>query len=110
MMELRRRTLRSRKRVTRSLTSLLSKLKGKRRHGEWGGQESHSRSGHWIGTWMMTSGNGRRGLKGGEYVFSGFQLGAVEKKCDCRESSSVCRRGVIEKSHVRMGIKHSLPL
>jgi len=29
-------------------------------------------------TWTMTSGNGRRGLKGGEYIFSGFQLGSQD--------------------------------
>lgn len=71
-MGLRRRTSRSRKIATRrDLTSFLSKLKGRRCHGEWTGRSTRSRSGLWIGTWTTTNGNAGRGLKGGEYIFSG---------------------------------------
>ena len=73
-MGLRRRTLRSRKIAARDLTSFLSKLKGRRCHGEWAGRSTRSRSGLWIGTWTTTNGNARRGPKGGVYVFSECRL------------------------------------
>jgi len=84
-MGLRRRTSRSRKIATRDLTSFLSKLKGKRCHGEWTGRSTQSRSGLLIGTWTMTNGNAGRGLKGGEYIFSGCQpegLNLTERKLE----------------------------
>ena len=80
MMGLCRRTSRSRKIATRDLTIFFSKLKGRRCH-EWAGRSTRSRSGLWIGTWTTTNGNAGRGLKGGEYIFSGCRLEGLKLAC-----------------------------